>query len=76
MAGYELLVDGRRQSRVKAADDVRAWLRDYRAEHTLDDPDAVHVQVRELNFWAWLTGGRLLDREAFLDDESPGPAGD
>jgi hypothetical protein len=74
VAKYELLVDGRRQSRAGSADDVRAWLRDYRTEHTEDDPDAVHVQVRELTSWAWLTGGRLLDREAFLDDEGPAPA--
>ena len=67
MAKYELLVDGRRQSRVDSADHVRAWLRDYRAEHALDDPDAVHVQVRELGSWAWLTGGRLLDRDSFRD---------
>ena len=66
MTKYELLVDGERQSRVSSADDVRAWLRDYRAEHSYDDPDAVHVQVRELTFWAWLTGGRLLERDAFL----------
>ena len=76
MAKYELLVDGRRQSRVGSTDEVRAWLRDYRAEHAQDDPDAAHVQVRELSSWAWLTGGRLLDRDAFLDEESSGPAGD
>ena len=76
MAKYELLVDGSRQGRVDSVDHVRAWLRDYRAEHTQDDPDAVHVQVRELSSWAWLTGGRLLDRDAFLGDETPGPAGD
>jgi hypothetical protein len=46
---------------------VRAWLRDYRSEHALDDPDAAHVQVRELSSWAWLTGGRLLDRDEFCD---------
>jgi hypothetical protein len=63
---YELLVDGERQSRVSSAADVRSWLRDYRAEHSYDDPDAVHVQVRELTFWARLTGGRLLERDAFL----------
>ena len=67
MAGYELLVDGGRRGRAKSADDVRAWLRDYRAEHAQDDPDAVHVQVRELSAWSWLTGGRLLDRDMFLD---------
>jgi hypothetical protein len=75
VARYELLVDGRRQRRVRSADDVRAWVRGYVAEHAEDDPDAVHVQVRELSVWAWLTGGRLLDRDAFLR-ESPGPTGD
>jgi hypothetical protein len=70
VAKYELLVDGERQSRVDSADDVRAWLRDYRTEHALDDPDAAHVQVRELSSLAWLTGGRLLDRDEFRDDES------
>ena len=52
MAKYELLVDGERQSRVDSADDVHAWLRDYRTEHAQDDPDAAHVQVRELSSWA------------------------
>jgi len=66
VAKYELLVDGERQSRMDSADDVRAWLRDYRAEHAQDDPDAAHVQVRELSSWACLTGGRLLDRDSFL----------
>jgi hypothetical protein len=70
VAKYELLVDGERQSRVDSADDARAWLRDYRTEHAQDDPDAAHVQVRELSSLAWLTGGRLLDRDEFRDDES------
>jgi hypothetical protein len=73
VAGYELLVDGSRQGRMGSAEEVRAWLRDYQAEHAYDDPDAVHVQVRELTSWAWLTGGRLLDRDAFLDDAKPAP---
>jgi len=68
MAKYELLVDGERQSRVDSADDVRAWLRDYRAEHAQDDPDAMHVQIRRLSAWAWLTGGTLVDRDKFLLD--------
>jgi hypothetical protein len=76
VAKYELLVDGERQGRVDSADDVRTWLRDYRADHPQDDPDAVHVQVRELSFWAWLTGGRLLDRDTFLDGERSGQSGD
>jgi hypothetical protein len=48
---------------------VRTWLRGYRTEHEADDPDAVHVQVREVGRFAWLTGGRLVDRDGFLDDE-------
>jgi hypothetical protein len=67
VARYDLLVDGEKQGRVSSADGVRAWLRGYRAEHAEDDPDAAHVQVRELTPWAWLTGGRLLDRDEFLD---------
>jgi hypothetical protein len=68
VARYDLLVDGERQTRVTSADEVRSWLRDYRAEHAQDDPDAAHVQVRELTPFAWLTGGRLLDRDEFLDE--------
>lgn len=67
MAKYELLVDGERQGRVASAEELREWLRGYRAEHAEDDPDATHVQVRELSAFAWLTGGRLLDRDEFLD---------
>ena len=66
MARYELLVDGRRQARASSTDEVRTWLHGYQAEHAEDDPDAAHVQVRELTAFAWLTGGRLLDRDAFL----------
>lgn len=69
MARYELLVDGRSRQRAGSADEVRSWLRGYRAEHAEDDPDAAHVVVRELGSLAWLTGGKLLDREQFLDDE-------
>jgi hypothetical protein len=68
MSKYELLVDGERQERASSADEVRAWLRAYRAEHAEDDPDAAHVQVRELTFFAWLTGGRLRDRDEFLGE--------
>src|SRR5205814_7407595 len=64
---YDILVDGERQSRASSADEVRSWLLSYRAEHAADDPDAAHVQVRELTRLAWLTGGRLLDRDQFLD---------
>ena len=73
MAKYELLVDGQRQSKVSSADEVRTWLRGYQEEHAEDDQDAVHVQVRELTAFAWLTGGRLLDRDAFLEGEAAPP---
>ena len=66
MARYELLVDGRGREKVGSEDDVRTWLRRYREEHTEDDPDAAHVQVRALSPWSWLTGGKLVPRERFL----------
>jgi hypothetical protein len=66
MARYELLVDGRRRWKAADESDVRAWLADYRTEHAADDPDAAHVQVRRLSPWSWLTGGTMVDREAFL----------
>ena len=68
MAKYELLVDGERQGKVSSADEVRAWVLSYRAAHQEDDPDAAHVQVRVLTALAWLTGGRLVDRDEFLDE--------
>ena len=67
---YELLVDGERRTRAASEDEARAWLRAYRAEHAEDDPAAVHVQVRQLTRLSWLTGGRLVPRERFLDDEA------
>jgi hypothetical protein len=69
MPRYELLVDGKRRHRAGSADEVRTWLRGYRTEHAQDDPDAAHVQVRELTPLSWLTGGRLLDRDEFLDGD-------
>jgi hypothetical protein len=66
VAKYELLVDGRSRWRAKDDDDLRAWLDEYRAEHAGDDPDAVHVQIRKLGRWAWLTGGTIVDRDTFL----------
>jgi len=74
VARYDLLVDGEPQRRVRSVEEVRTWLRDYRAEHAEDDPDAAHVQVRQLTAWAWLTGGRLLDRDELLDPEGSGGA--
>jgi hypothetical protein len=65
---YELLVDGARRARVASDDEARAWIRAYRAEHAEDDPEAVHVQVRRLSTWSWLTGGTLIPRERFLGE--------
>ena len=66
MRKYELLVDGKGRARVASDDELRAWLASYREEHAEDDPDAVHVQIRELSAWSWLTGGKLVAREPFL----------
>jgi hypothetical protein len=66
MANYALLVDGERVARADSADDVRAWLVQYRADHQEDDPSAAHVQILERGSLAWLTGGKLVDRERFL----------
>jgi hypothetical protein len=66
VAKYELLVDGASRWRAKDDDDVRRWLVEYREEHVDDDPDAVHVQIRKLGTWSWLTGGTMVDREDFL----------
>jgi len=63
---YELLVDGDKRWRAKSEDEARAWIRDYREEHEDDDPDATHVQVRELSRWSWLTGGAIAPTEDFL----------
>jgi hypothetical protein len=63
---YELLVDGRSRWKAKSENDARAWLREYCAEHAEDDPDAVHVQVRRLSPWSWLTGGAVVDRKSLL----------
>jgi hypothetical protein len=65
MAGYALLVDGERVARADSQDDVRAWLAKYREEHAGDDPSAAHVQIIERGAFAWLTGGKLVDREQF-----------
>jgi hypothetical protein len=63
---FELLVDGRSRWKAKSEDDAREWLREYREEHADDDPDAVHVQVRKLSPFSWLTGGTVVDRESLL----------
>jgi hypothetical protein len=59
-------VDGRSRWKATSEDDARAWLREYRDEHAQDDPDAVHVQIRKLSPWSWLTGGAVVDRQRFL----------
>jgi hypothetical protein len=66
VAKFELLVDGRSRWKAKSEDDAREWLREYREEHADDDPDAVHVQVRKLSPFSWLTGGTVVDRESLL----------
>ena len=66
VAKYEFLVDGRSRWKATSEDDARAWLREYRDEHVNDDPDAVHVQIRKLSPWSWLTGGTIVDREQLL----------
>ena len=65
MSKYELLIDGEHRWKAGSEDDVRRWLAEYRDEHAEDDPDAAHVQVRRLGGLAWLTGGRLVDRDDF-----------
>ena len=64
---YELLVDGVAQGKAGSDEEARAWLRDYRAEHAGDDPDATHVQVRRLSALSWLTGGSLVPPADFMD---------
>ena len=63
---YDLLVDGDRTARVGSEEEVRDWLVRYRADHREDDPDAAHVLVLERSPFAFLTGGKLVDRERFL----------
>jgi hypothetical protein len=63
---YDLLVDGDRSARVGSEQQVREWLARYREEHCDDDPDAAHVLVLARTPLAFLTGGKLLDRERFL----------
>jgi hypothetical protein len=63
---YELLVDGEARGKAGSDEEARAWLRDYRAEHADDDPDATHVQVRRLSTLSWLTGGSLVPLADFM----------
>jgi hypothetical protein len=66
VASYRLLVDGERVAQVESEDELRGWLAQYRQEHADDDPSAVHVQIIERGRFAWLTGGKLVDRTQFL----------
>jgi hypothetical protein len=66
MSKFDLLVDGGRVARVSTEQDVRDWLAQYREEHSYDDPGAAHVLVLERTRLAFLTGGRLLERERFF----------
>jgi hypothetical protein len=66
MTGFAILVDGERTARLNSEDDVRAWIAKYRVDHVEDDPAAAHVQILERRGFAWVTGGRLLDRERFF----------
>jgi hypothetical protein len=66
MTNYAVLVDGERTARVDSEDDLRAWIAKYREEHADDDPAGAHLQILERGALAWLTGGKLLDRERFL----------
>jgi hypothetical protein len=63
VASYDILVDGSRVERAGSEDDVRLWLANYRDEHREDDPDAAHVQILRRGRLAFLTGGKLVDRE-------------
>jgi hypothetical protein len=66
MADYAILLDGERVASIDSDSAVRAWLAKYREDHADDDPGAAHVQILERGALAWLTGGKLVDRERFL----------
>ena len=66
MTDYAILLDGERVARMDTDDGVRTWIAKYREEHADDDPAAAHVQILERGALAWLTGGKLVDRERFL----------
>ena len=66
MADYAILLDGERVASIDSDNAVRAWLTKYREDHADDDPAAAHVQILERGALAWLTGGKLVDRERFL----------
>jgi hypothetical protein len=64
--GYAVLVDGERVVRLGSAEEVRDWLVTYCVEHEEDDPVAAHVQILERGPLAFISGGKLVDREQFL----------
>jgi hypothetical protein len=66
MTNYTILLDGERVASIDSDSAVRAWIAKYREDHTVDDPAAAHVQILERGAFAWLTGGKLIDRERFL----------
>jgi hypothetical protein len=66
MTDYAILLDGERVARIDSDSAVRAWIAKYREDHADDDPAAAHVQILERGALAWLTGGKLVDRERFL----------
>ena len=66
MTNYTILLDGERVASIDSDSAVRAWIAKYREDHTDDDPAAAHVQILERGAFAWLTGGKLIDRERFL----------
>ena len=66
MTEFALLVDGERVACAETEADVRKWLATYREHHAEEDPSAAHVQIIERGAFAWLTGGKLVDRVRFL----------
>ena len=66
MTDYAILLDGERVASIDSDNAVRAWIAKYREDHADDDPAAAHVQILERGAFAWLTGGKLIDRERFL----------
>ncbi len=66
MTDYAILLDGERVASIDSDSEVRVWIAKYREDHTDDDPAAAHVQIVERGALAWLTGGKLIDRERFL----------
>jgi hypothetical protein len=66
MTDYAILLDGERVASIESDSAVRAWIAKYREDHAGDDPAAAHVQILERGAFAWLTGGKLVDRARFL----------